>query len=172
MEEKNLDIHGNKPIPWSRPLAWLEAGAKRPRDVERPNTIWLATVRPDGRPHVAGVGAIWADGKFYFVSGPGTRKSKDLEKNPNCVLSVILGDIDLTVDGTAKKVTDSKTLERLAQLYNAGGWPARVQDGALTAEYSAPSAGPPPWYLYAMTPGRAIGVTTAEPFGATRWTFD
>ena len=38
----------------------------------------MATVRPDGRPHSAGVGAVWVDGALYFVSGPGTLKSRNL----------------------------------------------------------------------------------------------
>ena len=46
-----------------------------------------------------------------------------------------------------------------------------VKDGAFTAPYSAPSAGPPPWDLYEFTPTTAFGVATAEPFGATRWRF-
>lgn len=41
----------------------------------------------------------------------------------------------------------------------------------ITAEYSAPSAGPAPWELYVLVPGTAYGVATAEPFGATRWRF-
>ena len=42
---------------------------------------------------------------------------------------------------------------------------------ALTAEFSAPSAGPPPWFVYRITPRSATSVTTIEPGGATRWTF-
>ncbi|WP_425456974.1 pyridoxamine 5'-phosphate oxidase family protein [Actinomadura hallensis] len=43
-------------------------------------------MRPDGRPHAAGVGALWYDGDLYFTSGPGTRKSRDLAANPACSL--------------------------------------------------------------------------------------
>jgi len=82
---------------------------------------------------------------------------------------VALGDLDLTVEGTATKVTDATTLQRMAERYAAQGWPARATGTALTAEYSAPSAGPPPWDLFVMTPSKAFGVATAEPFGATRW---
>ena len=98
MEQKNLDIYGHEPIPWSRPLAELEKFVSGPG-----SSVWLATVRPDGRPHVAGVGAIWFDGKFCIVSGPGTRKSRNPAENPNCVISVWLTDIDLVVEGTAKR---------------------------------------------------------------------
>jgi hypothetical protein len=117
------------------------------------------------------VGALWLDDRFYFTSGANTRKSKNLARNPNCVLSVALRDLDLVVEGTAAKVTDEATLERLAKAYAAQGWPATAKDGALTAEYSAPSAGPPPWDLYEVTPHTAFGVATAEPWGATRWSF-
>jgi hypothetical protein len=172
MEQKNLDIYGNQPIPWSRALAALEAPPTNPGEPGGPNTYWLATTRPDQRPHIAGVGALWVDGTFYFVSGPGTRKSRNLAKNPNCVISVKLSGLDLIVEGTARVVTDESTLQRLAKLYRAQGWPASVSGGAFTAEFSAPSAGPPPWNLYVMTPSTAFGTASVEPYGATRWRFD
>jgi hypothetical protein len=165
MDTTNLDIYGHPPIPWSRAEHQLEAA------VGESVRHWLATVRPDGRPHVAGIGALWIDGKFYFVSGAGTRKSRNLAERADCVISVNLPDLDLVVEGVATKVTDGPTLQRLAALYDAQGWPATVKDGAFTAPYSAPSAGPPPWDLYEFTPGTAFGVAGAEPHGATRWRF-
>jgi hypothetical protein len=166
METTNLDIYGHPPIPWSRAERQLEAAFGK-MDVH----FFLATVRPDGRPHVAGVGALWVDGKFYIVSGPGTRKSRNLAERADCAISVNLPDLDLVVEGTATKVTDEGTLQRLAKLYDSQGWPVTAKDGAFTAPYSAPSAGPPPWDLYEFTPATAFGVATAEPHGATRWNF-
>ena len=166
MDTTNLDIYGHPPLAWSRAERQLEAAVGQ-FDAH----FFLATVRPDGRPHVAGIGALWVDGKFYFVSGPGTRKSKNLADRADCAISVNLPDLDLVVEGTATKVTDGPTLERLAKLYDAQGWPATVKDGAFTAPYSAPSAGPPPWDLYEFTPTTAFGVASAEPFGAMRWDF-
>ena len=165
MDQTNLDIYGHPPLPWSRAENQLEAA------VGQSATHFLATVRPDGRPHVAGVGALWVDDKFYFTSGAGTRKSRNLAERADCVISVKLPDLDLIVEGAATKVTDGSTLQRLAELYDAQGWPATVKDGAFTAPYSAPSAGPPPWDLYEFTPTTAFGVATAEPYGATRLRF-
>jgi hypothetical protein len=165
MDQKNLDIYGHAALPWSRAEEAL--AAVEGEDI----THFLATVRPDGRPHVAGVGALWVDGKFYFVSGAGTRKSRNLAARPDCVISVKLPGLDLVVEGSASKVTDAATLQRLAERYAAQGWPASVKDGAFTAPYSAPSAGPPPWDLYEFTPQTAFGVAGAEPYGATRWRF-
>ena len=53
MDEKNLDIHGSAPIPWSRPLEQLRAFEAGPGA-----STWLATTRPDVRPHLAGIGAL------------------------------------------------------------------------------------------------------------------
>lgn len=166
MDQKNLDIYGHEPIPWSRAERQLDAQIHAEG---HGTTFWLATTSPDGQPHVAAVGALWVDGNFYFTSGAGTRKSRNL--NPNCAISVSLSDIDVVVAGTARKVTDDPTLQRIAQLYADQGWPASVGDGAITAEFSAPSAGPSPWDLYVVTPSSAVGVATAEPQGATRWNF-
>ena len=164
-KSKNLDIYGHEPLPWSRALAQLTAG-------DGSATYWLATTRPDGRPHMAAVGGLWVDDKVYFTSGPGARKSRNLSANPSCAVSVSLTGLDLVIEGTAAKVTDEATVVQLAERYAAHGWPARAEHGAFTAPYSAPSAGPPPWDLYVMTPVTAFGLATAEPHGATRWRFD
>jgi general stress protein 26 len=166
MRQKNLaDLYRLDPIPWSRALDALESAEPRTQ------TPFLATTRPDGRPHVAAVGAIWDEGKLYFTSGAGTRKSRNLTENANCVISMSLTGIDLVIEGVAEKVTDDKTLQRLAGRYADQGWPATVKDGAFTHEFSAPSAGPPPWDLYVVAPTTVFGVLTAEgePGGATRW---
>ena len=56
------------------------------------------------------------------------------------------------------------TPSRWPLVYNEGGWPAKVEGDAFTAPYSAPSAGPPPWYVYRFVYDTVFGVATAEPF--------
>jgi hypothetical protein len=165
VEVTNLDRYGSAVLPWSRPRDLLAASTG-------PHiTFFLGTTRPDGRPHAAGIGALWHDGELYFTSGPGTRKSQNLATNRACSISVRLENIDLVLEGEATRVVDPSTLEQLAAHYREIGWPAEVDGDAFTAPYSAPSAGPPPWYLHRFTFHTAIGVATAEPNGATRWGF-
>jgi Pyridoxamine 5'-phosphate oxidase len=166
IEVTNLDRYGHPTLPWSRPHDLL-TGTPSSMDT----SFFLGTCGPDGRPHAAGVGALWSDGDLYVVSGPGTRKSRNLAANPACTISVRLNGLDLVLEGTATRVTDPPTLERLARQYRDSGWPAEVAGDAFTAPYSAPSAGPPPWYLYRFTFHTAVGVAAAEPHGATRWRF-
>jgi hypothetical protein len=166
IETTNLDRYGHAALPWSRPRDLLAASAASH------TTFFLGTVQPDGRPHAAGVGALWHDGDLYIVSGPQTRKSRNLAATPACTISVGLEGIDLILEGEATRVTDQPTLETVAGLYRDAGWPAEVEGEAFTAPYSAPSAGPPPWYLYRFTFHTAFGVAGAEPHGATRWRFE
>src|SRR2546430_10577650 len=105
---------GHNPIAWTRARKEREAPATKPGEAGSPTTYWLATVRPDRPPHVAGVGALWVDGRIYFTSGARTRKSRNLAKTLNCVISVALSGLDLGVDGTARMETDGLTLRRLA----------------------------------------------------------
>ncbi|MGH2532173.1 MAG: pyridoxamine 5'-phosphate oxidase family protein [Thermomicrobiales bacterium] len=171
VETKNLDRYGNPALPWSRPRDLLAAG---PSETGPGNdcVFYLGTTRPDGRPHAAGIGALWIDGDFYIVSGPDTRKSRNLATNPACTISASTEGIDLVFEGEAARVTDQPTLERVAARYREDDWPVEVEGDAFTAPYSAPSAGPPPWYLYRFTFHTVFGVASAEPHGATRWRFD
>ena len=166
METKNLDIYGAAPIPWSRAQEAL--AASRGSGV----TFFLGTVTPDSAPHAAGVGAMWIDDQLWFVTGPETRKARNLAANSACTISGRLPGIDVVLEGHAERVTDAEALEAAAAAYRAAGWPAEVQDDAFTAPYSAPSAGPPPWHLYVLTVHTAFGVATEEPYGASRWRFD
>jgi hypothetical protein len=171
--ERNLDGYGAPLIPWARVSERLEQGLTQGPGSGGPDrhTCWLATVRPDGTPHVMPLGALWMDGAFYFNTGATTRKGKNLASNRHCVITVATHDFDIVAEGEAVKVTDDAKLQRIAEAYAAQGWQPTVRDGALYAEYSAPAAGPPPWDVYEMIPTTVFGLGTAEPYGATRWRF-
>src|SRR5436309_8291447 len=156
IEATKLDRYGCPTLLWSRARDILAGPSQTDR-------FFLGTVGPDGRPHAAGVGALWFDGDLYVVSGPGTRKSRNLAANPACTISAALHGIDLVFEGEATRVTDGPTLERLAALYREQGWPAEVAGDAFTATYSAPSAGPPPWHLSLFTFHAAFGGAGEEP---------
>src|SRR5690242_13963576 len=100
MEIANLDIYGNAPLEWERVEAQLATMPARDR------AVFFGTVRPDGRPHAAGIGAGWHDGSPYVVTGPSTRKARNLAADPACTLSVRLDDVDVVLEGEAHRVRD------------------------------------------------------------------
>lgn len=164
---KNLDRYGNDTMPWSRVRDRLETQPAGPG-----TPFFLSTVAPDAKPHTASIGTVWLDGVFYFTSNPTTRKSQNLATNPASTIAVGLEGIDAVFAGEATRVTDPDTLAAVVARFREGGWPAEVAGDAVTAPFSAPSAGPPPWHLYRFTFHTVYGVATAEPYGATRWRFD
>ncbi|MBB5786245.1 pyridoxamine 5'-phosphate oxidase family protein [Jiangella mangrovi] len=174
VSDRNLDGYGAPLIPWEKVRERLDAGVPQAPGTGGPNrhTCWLATVRPDGRPHVMPLGLLWLDGAFWFNAGPGTRKARNPAADPHCVVTVALDPFDIVVEGTAQKVTDDATLRRVVDAYAADdGWEATIEDGALTAPFSAPSAGPPPWEVYRVTPSTVFALGAEDPLGATRFTF-
>ena len=176
MDATNLaELYQAPLIEWERITARLDRGVTQAPGTGGPDrhTCWLATVNHDGSPHVTGIGAIWVDGTFWFETGEGTRKGRNLARDPRCTLSVATHEFDLVIDGEAHQVRDRPDVAAMAERWAAAGWPARVDETgeALTAEFSAPSAGPPPWYVYRVTPRHATALLTVEPGGATRWDF-
>jgi hypothetical protein len=165
MAERNLDGYGAPPIPWTRVRERLDEGLTQAPGTGGPDrhTCWLATVRPDGRPHVMPLGVLWVDGAFYFNAGPTTRKARNLAQNPHCVMTVATHGFDLVLEGEATKVTDDTKLRRIGDVYASEGWQPTVRAGALYAEFSAPSAGAPPWEVYEVTPATVFALGTAEP---------
>ena len=165
-ETKNLDIYGDPPLEWQRVVDALN----KISDLEVADSagrFWIATTRPDGRPHVMAVGIVWDDGKFYLSTGARTQKGKNLAHDPRCMVSIAAPGIDIEAEGEAKIIRDEGELQRIAKLYD--DWGPEVRDGAFWHEFSAPSAGPPPWDVYEITPTTFYAVATAEPNGATRW---
>jgi pyridoxamine 5'-phosphate oxidase-like protein len=169
--ERNLDGYGTPIIEWSRVQQALDEQLTEAPGTGGPgrHTHWLTTINPDGTPHVRPLGVISIGGTWYFSSGPGTRKSRNIARDPHCVLSVATHPFDLVVEGTAERVVDAAELQTVADAFAAQGWPASVDGDALTAEYSAPSAGPPPWNGYRVVPSTVFALGTAEPYGATRF---
>jgi hypothetical protein len=177
MKTRNLaDLYQLPPIEWSIIEDRLVQGVSQAPGSGGPDrhSSWLATINRDGSPHVTAVGALWFEGSFWFETGESTRKGRNLARDPRCTLNLATKEFDLVVDGTAEKVTDPAQVTTMAGQWSAAGWPARVDASgvALTADYSAPSAGPPPWSVYRLVARQATSVLTVEPGGATRWQFD
>ncbi len=140
--------------PWSTAEERLE-------NPERPRTYWLATVRSDGRPHVMPIIGLWFEGEFYFVSGERTLKGRNLAREPRCVVvtgSTTLPSVDLIIDGVAAMVTDDLQLRRVTEAYRTRmEWPLEVRDGRVEGP-NAPTAGPPPYAIWRITPSSVIGL--------------
>lgn len=144
--------------------AWIDAR----EFLDSARIYWLATVRPDGRPHVTPLFSVLVDGALYFSTGPGERKAKNLAANSQCVILTgcnQVDELDVVVEGEAVRVIDEHRLQHIAAHYASKyNWHYRVRDGAF--------AGPGGEALvFEVQPTTAFGFGKGERFSQTRWRF-
>jgi nitroimidazol reductase NimA-like FMN-containing flavoprotein (pyridoxamine 5'-phosphate oxidase superfamily) len=125
--------------------------------IASPRNYWVATTRPDGRPHVVPVWGVWLDGTFFHGGGGDTRKARNLDANPHVAVHLESGDEVVIIEGTVEKLTEQTADPELLK---------RIDD-AYEAKYGM-RHGTPVWRLH---PTVAFG-WTEYPTTVTRWTFD
>jgi nitroimidazol reductase NimA-like FMN-containing flavoprotein (pyridoxamine 5'-phosphate oxidase superfamily) len=149
--------------------AWAQ-GLGELRDAE---LYWLTTVRPDGRPHVTPLIAIWLDGALYFCTGAAERKAKNLARNSQCILTTgrnTLDGLDLVVEGEAIEVSDPAELQAVAETYESKyGRHFTAPEGTWFGLGDAIRSGDA--LVYRVAPSTAFGFVKGEPFSQTRWRF-
>jgi nitroimidazol reductase NimA-like FMN-containing flavoprotein (pyridoxamine 5'-phosphate oxidase superfamily) len=133
--------------------------------------FWLTTVRPDGRPHVTPLIAVWLDDALFFCTGERERKRRNLGENPHCVMTTgcnTYGEgLDVVVEGEALRTTDEALLRRVADGYvdkYGEEWRFEVRDGTFWSDGHEA-------LVYRVAPTKAFGFHKGEPFSQTRWTF-
>jgi hypothetical protein len=161
---------------------WDDA-RERLADPEPGRHNWLATVRPDGRPHLMPVIAFWMEGALHFVAGEGTQKGRNLAADGRCVIGTEsrgLPSLDIVVEGRAEPISDADAVRRIAEQFRSGGWPLEAR-GKEVHGPNAPTAGPPPYRIFRVEPLKAFGLPGTygmEQFKQdelprpTRWNFD
>ena len=140
---------GDGLLPWS----WA---AER---LERSRGYWIATTRPDGRPHATVVWGVWLRDRFCFATGADTRKGRNLAANPRCVVCPERADEAVVVEGVVERVADPALVRRFRAAYQAK-YGEDVDTDALP--------------LHAVRPVVAFAFVSdavAYPRTATRWRF-
>lgn len=173
MEIINLgESDGLPPVDWAAIVTTLETRAE---PAHAPNTLttWLTTLNADGSPHVTAVGAYWVDGTWWFQTGSGTRKYRNVARDARCCLAVSIRGADVVIEGDAEPVTDPVLVARVAKAWSDNGWPVEpdASGTGITAPFNAPAQGPPPWNVYRINPRSATVVCAEEPGGLTRFRF-
>ena len=144
---------GTVPTPWPVVLERLQ-------HPEPPQTSWLATVRPDGRPHLVPVLSFWVDGAFHVLAGEGTRKARNLAADGHCVIamtSTTLPSFDIIAEGEAQLLDDPDEVRRIVDVLGANNWPLEVRGADIYGPH-APTAGPPPYRIYRIVPSKLFGL--------------
>ena len=65
------------------------------------SNIWLATVRPNGAPHLAPIWFVWVEGKVYVCTSVDSVKARNLQANPSVSLALENGNAPVVLEGRA-----------------------------------------------------------------------
>lgn len=83
------------------------------------HNYWVATTRPDGRPHAMPVWGVWLDEAFVFSTERRSRKARNLARRPQIVVHLESGAEVVILEGRVREVTDPARLERYVRDYHA-----------------------------------------------------
>ena len=132
--------------------------------LSRAERFWISTVRPDGRPHVTPLFAVYDDGIVHFCTGAAEQKGRNLDRNDRCAVSTALGPLEVVVEGEAVRVVDEARLQRLSDAWVAkygDEWRFDVVDGAFAADGRVA-------LVYEVRADKVLGFDQARG-GQTRW---
>ena len=142
-------------LPWK----WAVARLTEARN------YWVATTRPDGRPHCRPIWGVWLDDVLYFSTG--SLAAQNLVANPAITVHLESGNEVVILEGVADLPREPPLLEQVGRLYyEKYGWQVEMTND--------------PEPFYAVRPQVAFG-WLSDPAGldggaafhgtATRWCF-
>jgi general stress protein 26 len=138
--------------------------------LEHAELYWLTTVRTDGRPHVTPLIGVPDAGAVHFCTGLREQKARNLDHNAQVALTTGNNTwdkgLDVVVEGTAVRVVDRDTLQRLADAYVAkygSEWQFEVGDGVFGEGEDAAA-------VFRIEPAKVLAFAK-EPHGQTTYRF-
>lgn len=140
-------------LPWS----WAR------ERLERSHDYWVATVRPDWRPHVMPVWGVWIEDALWFSSSRSSRKTRNLAGNPHISIATDNAYEPVVIEGKVMLIDDMAAI---------GTFVAKVNQKYET-DYSIDFFNTTDNACFRVAPAWAFGLTESDFTGSpTRWVFD
>ena len=146
-------VQGTGLLPWS----WATERLARSHD------YWLATTRPDGRPHVMPVWGLWWEDAVWFSSGLRSSKTRNLAADPRCALTTDNAQEPVVLEGAAVQVRDADAIRGFAERLGA------KYETAYPDDFFDPDVNG----TFRVAPTWAFGLVESDFEGSpTRWDFE
>jgi PPOX class probable F420-dependent enzyme len=141
---------GSGLLPWSFAEDRLRAS----------HDYWLATVWPDGRPHVMPVWGVWRDDQLWFSSSGSSRKTRNLAHDSRCTATTDNPLEPVVVEGRAEQIADADAITAFTASVNS------KYSTDYGVEFFAGNA------CLRLTPAWAFALSAEDFIGSpTRWQF-
>ncbi|GAC1471000.1 MAG: pyridoxamine 5'-phosphate oxidase family protein [Chloroflexota bacterium] len=145
--------------PFARSTAAMLPWSHAARRLEQAQNYWLASVRPDGRPHVTPLWGVWFDHVLFFDGAPATRWARNIAANPWVSLHLESGDDVVILEGLVDDVvTDTDVAVRIV--------------AAWETKYGRLHPDPAGSGVFRLRPRTARAWSDSSLKDGTRWTFE
>jgi hypothetical protein len=139
-------------LPWS----WAVERLQRSHD------YWVATIRPDGRPHVMPLWGVWLNDALWFSSSRGSRKARNLAVNPHCTITTDNPYEPVIIECTAALIEELAAITRFVAATN------QKYETDYSIDFFASTSNA----CFQVRPTWAFGLTESDFIGSpTRWVF-
>ena len=81
------------------------------------HNYWLISTWLDGRPHAMPVWGVWVRNSFFFSTGVKSRKYRNLQANPKCIVCPEGAADAVVLEGTSGICSDRALLRECTQAY-------------------------------------------------------
>ena len=116
----------NEPVRRVNPARWQAVVGRLGRE----HTIWMATMRRDGRPHLVPLWFVWFEAKIYVSTATHTQKYRNLVHNQMVSLSLPDAEKVVIIEGEAH-VAGRETVDIVAEyFYDKYEWDFRYDESA------------------------------------------
>lgn len=136
-------------LPWSHVVERLETA----------RYYWLATMRPDGRPHVTPLWGVWVEEALYLDGPPTAHWARNLAVNPAISVHLESGDDVVILEGMVEDLTTDPELG------------SRIVD-AWNTKYGRLHPDPAGSGILRLRPGTARAWSNESLGDGTRWRFN
>jgi PPOX class probable F420-dependent enzyme len=103
--------------------------------LERETIIWLATTRPDGRPHLTPIWFVWLNQEFFILTTLSTVKARNLLSNPRASVALENGMRPVIAECAARLVSTPYPEELVVAFKRKYDWDIR-RDGEYNGMFA------------------------------------
>ncbi len=113
--------------------------------------IWMATTRPDGRPHLAPVWFVYVDDALWIGTGRGAVRTANLHTNANAAASLEDGDQPIVAEGSVVIHERTRPPAVVDAFLDKYGWDIRIDEDVDVGQVVVLELRPRKW-LFADLP--------------------
>ena len=90
--------------------------------------VWMATTRPDGRPHLAPVWFVYVEDRIWVGTGRGSVRVANIAGTPMGAASLENGDTPIVAEGPVTVHLDERPPAVVDAFLDKYGWDLRIPD--------------------------------------------